>query len=445
MVSLALVLEAALLLRIVAADLVDAYVHRGGPAQLCLFPDTLIYWHLARTIRDGAPYEVVEWGDIPHFARRTPGYPVFLAACQACFGERTLAVRLVQAVLGTISVYLVYGLTRQVLGQWGQPAASQISDSGRVIVALFATALAAIHPYFIMMSTLILSEAVFVPLSLGALWGLAALWGEGGATRGLAAWRVFVLAAGSGAAAGLAILVRPSWALFPPAALVAWVAARVHDRHALAQATGRALVFVLGIVVVMSPWWVRNARIYGRFVPTALWMGASLYDGLNPKATGASDMAFRNDREIWPLDEQDQDAMLTRRAVGFARDNPGRALWLAVVKLGRFWSPWLNAEGLRSPVVRFAGAIVELPIFALLALGIWDRRRDLRAWALLAGPLLYFCALHMVFASSMRYRIPGEMPALGLAAIGGARWCAKKRASSSKDGGLEQCASVGAC
>ena len=41
-----------------------------------------------------------------------------------------------------------------------------------------------------------------------------------------------------------------------------------------------------------------------------------------------------------------------------------------------------------------------------------------RAWALLAGPLLYFCLLHLIFASSMRYRIPGEMPAMGLAAIG---------------------------
>ena len=54
----------------------------------------------------------------------------------------------------------------------------------------------------------------------------------------------------------------------------------------------------------MAPWWVRNARVYGRFVPTALWMGASLYDGLNPAATGASDMRFLDEPEIWPLDER---------------------------------------------------------------------------------------------------------------------------------------------
>ena len=169
----------------------------------------------------------------------------------------------------------------------------------------------------------------------------------------------------------------------------------------------------------MSPWWIRNAQIYGRFVPTALWLGASLYDGLNPEATGASDMIpFLRDQTIWPLDEQDQDAELTRRAIAFARDEPGRVVELAVVKLGRYWSPWPNAEGLRSWALAIAGAVVEVPVLGLMALGLWHRRRDPRAWVLLAGPILYFSALHAVFASSMRYRIPGEMPALGLAAIG---------------------------
>ena len=64
-----------------------------------------------------------------------------------------------------------------------------------------------------------------------------------------------------------------------------------------------------------------------------------------------------------------------------------------MVKLGRYWSPWPNAEGFRSPVLAVASTVVELPLFGLMVLGAWDRRRDPRAWALLAGPLLYFCAL----------------------------------------------------
>jgi hypothetical protein len=268
------------------------------------------------------------------------------------------------------------------------------------------------------MSAIILSEAVFVPLMLAALWGLAVLWDEPGRFGGARRRRTVMIALASGSAAGLAILVRPSWALYVPVVLVFWVIAKMRDRGATIVAMRGALVFAIGVAAVMSPWWVRNARIYGRFVPTALWMGASLYDGLNPHATGASDMSFLYDREFWPLDEQDQDAELTRRAISFAREEPGRVLRLAFFKLGRFWSPWPNAEGLFSPVLTLAGSIVELPLFGLMLVGGWARRRDLRVGIVLAGPVLYFCALHLVFASSMRYRIPGEMPALGLAAIG---------------------------
>ncbi len=156
--------------------------------------------------------------------------------------------------------------------------------------------------------------------------------------------------------------MRPSWALFVPAMLAAWVVAgrRVGQGR---SASARRGPLRDGRRRGHGPWWVRNARVYGRFVPTALWMGASLYDGLNPRATGASDMIpFLRDPEIWPLDEQDQDAELTRRAIAFAREQPGRVLGLAVVKLGRYWSPWPNAAGFRSWAVAVASAVVELPI-----------------------------------------------------------------------------------
>jgi 4-amino-4-deoxy-L-arabinose transferase-like glycosyltransferase len=420
--SLVLVLEIALALRLVAADAVEWYVRHKDPTGLCVFPDTVSYWELARMIRAGGPYEIVEWSDIPHFALRAPGYPLMLAACQAVFGERTLAVRLIQAALGTLSVYLIYCLARQFTIPENSEAEPEVPPlPRRWTVPLVAAALAAVNPHYLLISSLILSEAVFVPLMLTSLLGLAMLWRTSSA--GAADWQGKLIALGTGGASGAAVLVRPSWALFVPGMLAAWIVASCRDRRSLAASLRGSILCTIGVVTVMSPWWVRNAQVFGRFVPTALWMGASLYDGLNPRATGASDMdEFLKDPEIWPLDEQDQDAELTRRAIAFAREQPLRVVVLAAVKLGRYWSPWPNASGFRSPWATIGSSVVELPLFGLIAVGLWYRCRDPRVWVILAGPLLYFCALHMAFASSMRYRIPAEMPGVGLAALGWAKF-----------------------
>jgi len=427
--SLWRILELALLARVSAAVAVEWYVRRQGTPRVCVFDDAEYYWSLAGTIRQGTPYEVVEWGDIPHFALRTPGYPAFLAACQTILGDRPLGARLVQAGLGMLTVWLVYRLSREIAGKnEGSSIALGERSTGRPdgrpwTVPLLAAALAAVHPYAVVMSVLILSEAVFVPLMLTALWGMAGVWNGIAAGPAAGSRRALLIAFGVGAASGAAILVRPSWALFVPAMLAVWawgvvVAPGVPPRLRILIAARIVAVVLLGLAVVMSPWWVRNARVFGRFVPTAVWMGASLYDGLNPSATGASDMKFLEAPDIWPLDELDQDRELRRRALEFVQDQPGRALELARFKLARYWSPWPNAEGFRWPPLAVASTLVVVPLLALTALGLWHRSRDPRAWVLLAGPLCYFCILHMVFASSMRYRIPGELPAMGLAAVG---------------------------
>jgi hypothetical protein len=387
-------------------------------SRVCIFPDAEYYWTLAGTIRTGTLYQIVEWGDIPHFALRTPGYPAFLAGCRVLLGDRPFGARLVQAGLGALTVGLVYLLTRELTGKELRARAGTRSWSMPRLAAL----LTAIHPYFVVMSALLLSEAVFVPLMLLSLWGMAVVWNSVATVPAKGVRRQLLVALGVGAASGACILVRPSWMLFVPLMVGFWAwslarAPRPGPGRAFA-AVRVAGAIVLGLVMVMSPWWVRNLKIYGSFVPTSLWMGASLYDGLNPQATGASKMDFLEAPDLWPLDELDQDAELRIRALTFLTEHPGRALWLAIIKLGRYWSPWPNAEGFRSPLLAVGGLVAIVPLQALLLLGLWRLWRDPRAWVLLAGPLFYFCALHMVFASSMRYRIPAEVPAMGLAAAG---------------------------
>ena len=66
--------------------------------------------------------------------------------------------------------------------------------------------------------------------------------------------------------------------------------------------------------------------------------------------------------------------------------------------------------------------MVVVPLLACWPWGSGGGAATRGPGCLLAGPLFYFCALHLVFASSMRYRIPAEVPAMGLAAVGPANW-----------------------
>lgn len=404
---LGLIVAGGFVLRASAAVAVDWVTKRRG--KLCLFDDADIYWRLAEAIRAGKPYVVWQY-DQPHHALRTPGYPLFLAGCQAAFGPSTLAVRLVQAALGAAGVWLVYRLTRRL---WPEKAGS---DRGWRSVPILAALIAAAEPYSAASSALILSEGIFIPLMLLMLWGLASLWPAGDGTKPR---HPGLVALGTGLAAGAGVLVRPSWALFVPLVLAAWIALAGRGRRVEAM-RGAALV-ALGLAIAMGPWWARNARVFGRFVPTALWVGASLYDGLRPDADGSSDMKFLDTPAIRHLDETTQDRTLRDRALAFARDHPGRALELAAVKAARYWSPWPNSDQFASPAVNLASAVITIPLYLLLLVGLWDRRHDPRALVLLAGPLLYFAALHAVFVSSIRYRIPAAVPAFGLAAAGLAR------------------------
>ena len=317
----------------------------------------------------------MEWADIPHFALRTPGYPLLLAACQAVFGERTLPVRLVQAVLGTLCVYLVYRLARQFVGsRTGIPSRrTRLPTRRRWTIPLIAAAMAAVNPHYLLMSSLILSEAVFEPLMLAALLGVAVLWPRRGrrAARPSARMAIRLVALGSGAAAGAAVLVRPSWALFVPAMLAAWIIASRRDRRqAWSRRCAARSSAPSGSWRSWRPWWVRNARVYGRFVPTAFWMGASLYDGLNPEATGASDM-------IVPA--RSRDLAARRAGPGRRADPAGDRVRPRAAGAGprRWrWSSWAGTgapgpmpRGSARAVVAVASAVVELPILGLMARG----------------------------------------------------------------------------
>jgi 4-amino-4-deoxy-L-arabinose transferase-like glycosyltransferase len=401
-----IILVVALVLRVGAAVGIQNRLDQIPGQSFLIEGDAGGYWDLAEDIAAGREYAIHH---PPRRVLRMPGFPALLAIPMATLENPMLPARLMLALVGTIACGLVWWLGRL------------LTDVKRANLAAGVTA---VSPVMVGFSPVILSETTFAACLLASLIGMA--------------WWVEVSRSGQdaspgpslGTATGIGLFVglliaaacymRPSWLLAGPLFGIAAVLASANKGPALLMA---ACVLV-GLVGALLPWGVRNQRVTGHFTLTTLWMGPSLYDGLNPRATGASDMGFFDQDNLLSqgMSEYDVDRHYRRAALDFVKQNPRRTLELAGIKLARFLKPWPNAS-------QFGGwgpALLTGPFFVVLMVcglrGWWVTRDEFWTWGLTLGPLLYFAALHLVFVGSLRYRLPTEYPLTILAAIGWTSW-----------------------
>jgi hypothetical protein len=239
--------------------------------------------------------------------------------------------------------------------------------------------------------------------------------------RTLSMWSIV-----GGLAGGAATLVRPSHLLFMPFALALAMLGGSRRRNIVIGA-----FMMAGFAVVMTPWWLRNYHVTGKFIATTLQMGASLYDGLNPHATGGSDMRFVSefvdaqrqadaaaDLPLAGTFEMRLDDRLRSAAIRWARRHPQRVLQLAGAKFLRMWSPWPNAAEFQGRLFRWRWTVfvTYMPLMVAAGWGLYCHRH--RGWPCLLCvlPALYLALLHLVFVSSIRYREPAMLPLIVLAA-----------------------------
>lgn len=409
---ISVVLSTAFAVRMSAAI---AWQRRLPDAQAFVMPDSHSYLLLARHIARGEPYE---HGGRDFRIFRAPAYPLLIAGVYRIAGDDVplLWLRATGAVLGTLTVGGVMWLAHCMFDDLQQLVAGGPTPQ---LAAWIAGILAACYPGAIAMSILVLAEALFCPLMLLHLIGWVRATRPVVSARSAITWSLV-----GGVAAGLAVLTRPSWMLFTPFVLVLLtVFSRERRRHLV---TGG--VMLAALCLTMMPWWVRNYRAVGRFVPTTLQVGASLYDGWNPDATGGSNMAFAGPE----YDAQKaEDAEAGRSACGFevrldqrlraaatawALNHPDQVLRLAGRKFIRMWNVWPNADDFRNWIVRWVVVLGYVPLLVLGLAGAWRWRRAGWPLVLCLLPALYFTCLHMIFVSSIRYRQPAMLVLLVLAA-----------------------------
>jgi 4-amino-4-deoxy-L-arabinose transferase-like glycosyltransferase len=183
-------------------------------------------------------------------AFRPPAYPFFLAAVYVVAGHTAPALgRLAGAVLGVLSVALI-GLI--ALRLWDRR------------VAMVALVIAAIGPPLIVLSTALISEALFVPLVLAAV--LTALEARGRSRR--LRW-----ATATGVLAGLAALTRTNGLILLLPLALAFVPRGTwrRPRSWIAPAT-----VLLAAALTIAPWTIRNALVFHAFIPVSDETGYTL-------------------------------------------------------------------------------------------------------------------------------------------------------------------------
>jgi len=249
--------------------------------------DGRVYTRLAHNVVNAGVYSIDEQPPLRPTYIRVPGYPLFIAAIYRVAGDwNNAAVRATQALVDTATCGLV-----ALLAAWWAPATWDEARRRRAALAAFG--LAAVCPFPLIYPAALLTETLALFLGTGTVvLTMAALEGRARERASRAAWIA------TGALAGLAALVRPENGLYLAVAGAMLVLAGIRDvgmgrrvPGALRRVARRSLVqgaaLAAGFVIVLAPWTVRNAVVFGIVQP------------LNPKSVSMPDEFVPYGYETW--------------------------------------------------------------------------------------------------------------------------------------------------
>jgi tetratricopeptide (TPR) repeat protein len=411
LVVLAAIIAAAMVVRIVFLSELER-----SPLGDVLSLDSRFYRDLAADIVSGKALP-------PGALTFNPLYPMFLVAIFRVFGDGLLAPRIVQSVLGLLTIVLVsLAGGRLVEGpRAGRPSAEA--------TAVIAAAMAALYSQFLLYEGLLLATAVEVFLLAASFAAAIAIDQDMRGLRALAIGSRRIPAVVSGCALGVlcgaGALGRPNLFMLLIAAIPVWLAVRnPRKRGRLVPAFG----FLVGAFVLLAPPIIYNAARTGQFVPVTAHGGINFYIGNRPGTSGVYQPPDDMRADMRGLIEDARTKAEAHIGRGATDEEVSNYYFkLALVDIGRDPAAWLRllvnklllffnrAEVPDVPNVFFyeescrALKLLVLPFAAIGPLGLagvivlWRTRRNRSVMTLFLA-----CALASVllFYVNARYRLP---------------------------------------
>lgn len=338
--------------------------------------DALAYDRLAIDLLSGKGY--VGEDDLPT-SLRPPAYSFVLSVIYFIFGHSYLAVRIFQAFLGTLTVFLFYLIGRDIH-----------SETTGVMAAFFAAA----YPSYIILTKLLFSETLFTFLLALSVYLFLKM------RKALFASTAVLL----GITLGILSLTRSSALLLP--FIYTTLLLLLVPRDKIKRALYFAGLVLLFYVITLSPWIYRNNVIHARPVLISTNGGLNFYQSVTPvrgKIFGLipSDKTIEESKQI--TNEAEKDKFLFKKAIERIAENPMRTCKLAFMRSLFYWG-FFDWEVQKGTEYNYMYAFI-LPFFMLgFALGL----KDIRGFGMIQAIIVYFSLLILVSQGAVRYRLPTD-------------------------------------
>jgi Dolichyl-phosphate-mannose-protein mannosyltransferase len=366
--------------------------------------DEAFYYHASNVIAQGHGYSqpliALFYGRWVPTALHPPLWPAVLSivslftAPDSGFGSLTGTVADLHRGVGCLcgaTVVVLVGLLGRRIGGWR--------------VGLLAAVLAAFYPHFITLDGDLMSEPLY-----GVIVGVLVLLSYRFTERPTRS-RAFA----AGVAAGFAALTREEALWFIPVLLVplAWEVGR--DRLRL------SVLAVLGAVVVVGPWTMRNYLAFHGFVPVAnsgaVILGANNHCAYYGSHIGSWQGGCAKVPNQRGLSESEISARQTSTGLAYARRHAARATLVAAVRLLRVWSLYdPNYQAIGQPTLLGVGVAIYYVLLIPAIYGLVELRRRGRRILILVAPAIVTSIAAVLGDGPDRLRYDAEVPMLALAA-----------------------------
>lgn len=321
-----------------------------------------------------------------------PLFTLYLAGVFALFGSEALGLVMAQVGVMAMGLAVIVLIVRMGV-HLQKPRAG-----------LFAGAVVAVYPPLVLHHVLYLTETMFTVWTLLFFLTLFAALEQTSGKKLLL----------TGVWLGLATLTRPTFALFP-AVVGLYLWGRSDYRWKRALVVGAALVGVL--VVLLSPWIVRNYVAFDRFIPLTKASG-------NPFLTGTyvnhdvwangPDEEFPDYPKGWKkvpgdllaTDDRLMAIGMERLEQAFAKDPWAVVQWYTVGKFTLFWGHVFDWKDTLQPGVGVMEWVHRVLMgLAVVGVVVAVRRKVPYVWLLVLW-LGYFTVVHLVYVALPRYALP---------------------------------------